>query len=151
MVPKNISTAFQVHFYCFDKKKLTLIVQETNRYSEDFIHAIRNWQPMTGEGTLCCPWSYDTYAEAHSEELLSYRCSSKTLNLTYRFDLVKALIPTHRPQIPSPAAPRWLHVNPPPGTLFGKHIIEKIPHTGKKAKPQRKCAVRTVQMKKKMK
>jgi hypothetical protein len=45
----------------------------------------------------------------------------KDTNLTYRLDLVKALILTHRPQIPSPAGPGRPSVNPPPGRLIGKH------------------------------
>jgi predicted nucleic acid binding AN1-type Zn finger protein len=40
-------------------------------------------------------------------------------------------------------------INPPPGRLIGKHLIEKIPPNGKKAKPQRKCAICTIQRKRK--
>jgi hypothetical protein len=53
-----------------------------------------------------------------------------------RLDKVKALILTHRPQFPSPAGPRWSSVNCLPTRLRDKHFIEKIPSTGKKAKPQ---------------
>jgi hypothetical protein len=54
----------------------------------------------------------------------------------YRLVKVKALILTHRPQIPSPAGLRWSSVNCLPTRLRDNHLIEKIPSTGKKAKPQ---------------
>jgi hypothetical protein len=75
-----------------------------------------------------------------------YNTKSKTLHLTYQLDLVKSLILTHMPQIPSPAGPRQPSVNPPPGRLTGISLSKFLP-LAKKAKPQRKCAFCTVQKK----
>jgi hypothetical protein len=61
---------------------------------------------------------------------------------------VKAVILTHRPRIPSHAGHGQPSINPPPGRLIGKHFIDKIPSTGKKAKPQRRCLVCKIQKKK---
>jgi hypothetical protein len=76
-----------------------------------------------------------------------YNTKSKTFNLTYRLDLVKVLILTHRPQIPSPVELRWLSINPSPGRLRGKHFTGNISDTSIKAKFQRKYAVFTFQKK----
>jgi hypothetical protein len=74
-------------------------------------------------------------------------CNSrnKTHHLTYRLELIKALIFTYKPQVASPAGPVRLSVNHPPERLFVRHFIEKIPATEgrgeKKEKNQKCCAV----------
>jgi hypothetical protein len=65
---------------------------------------------------------------------------NKMHHVIYRLDLIKALMLTHKPQVGSPAGPGRPLINPPPERLFGMHLIENIPATGKKAKPQR-CAI----------
>jgi hypothetical protein len=70
-----------------------------------------------------------------------YNSRNKTHHLTYRLDLIQALLLTHKPQVASPAGPGRPPINPPSERIFGRHFIEMIPATGKKAKPQRCCAV----------
>jgi hypothetical protein len=66
------------------------------------------------------------------------------LHLTYRLELVKSLLLIYRPQVPNPVGRGRPTTNPQPERLTGRHFIEKIP-TGKKAKPQRRCKVCTIQ------
>ena len=70
-----------------------------------------------------------------------YNTKQTVMNLDFRLDLVKALILTYRPQIPSSARPGRPSINQPPARLIERHFIEKIPPTGSKYRPQRKCAV----------
>jgi hypothetical protein len=66
-----------------------------------------------------------------------YNSRNKMHYLTYCLELIKAL--TRRPQVVLDL--KNCQKNPPPETLFGRYFIEKIPATGKKAKPGTRCAV----------
>ncbi|XP_046402046.1 piggyBac transposable element-derived protein 4-like [Ischnura elegans] len=63
-------------------------------------------------------------------------------HLFFRISLVKALFSANRPQLGTPTLGRP-SINPPPRRLVERHFIERIPATGKKAKPQRRCVVCT--------
>ncbi|KAG8237490.1 hypothetical protein J437_LFUL017035 [Ladona fulva] len=63
-------------------------------------------------------------------------------HLIFRIGLVKAIINANRQQLGSPTA-RRLSINTPPWCLVERLFIERIPVSGKQAKPQRRCVVCT--------
>jgi hypothetical protein len=66
--------------------------------------------------------------------------NQKLDHLSFRLVFIKGLIESHRPAVPRPV---YGHpsTKPPPKRLTEWHFLEKIPATGKKAKPQKWCVV----------
>jgi hypothetical protein len=70
-------------------------------------------------------------------ELLNKKCQSAYLPAeNIAIDESLTLL-TYRPHVPNPVGRGRSSTNPQPERLTGRHFIEKIPPTGKKAKPQR--------------
>ncbi|KAJ4432660.1 hypothetical protein ANN_21283 [Periplaneta americana] len=67
--------------------------------------------------------------------------TNRTNRLSLRLDLIKGLILTFRPEVPSPQSAGRPSINPVPKRLLERHYIEKIPSRGKKSKPQKRCTV----------
>jgi hypothetical protein len=62
--------------------------------------------------------------------------------LKFRISLAQGLVEKYGPRVPRPVHGRP-SVVPPPKRLTERHFLERIPATGKKAKPQRRCVVCT--------
>ena len=61
-------------------------------------------------------------------------------HLTFRLKLITSIFETYGRAVKSRKHGRP-SVNPPPARLTKRHFIEKIPASGKKAKPQKTCVV----------
>ncbi|XP_021941441.1 piggyBac transposable element-derived protein 4-like [Zootermopsis nevadensis] len=75
--------------------------------------------------------------------MVMYRCvpQNKTLDtLRFRILLAQGLVEKHGPGVPRPSSGRP-SLDPPPKRLSERHFQERIPATGKKAKPQKRCVV----------
>jgi hypothetical protein len=77
--------------------------------------------------------------------MVIYRCLPNNKNidsLTFRLSLAQDLVEKH-----STGVPRSVHggpsTEPPPKRLTERHFLERIPATGKKARPRRKYVVCT--------
>lgn len=68
------------------------------------------------------------------------KANHKCDHLTFRLALVKELLETFQMEAPKPTHGRP-STEPQPARLAGRHFIEKIPPTGKKSRPQRRCVV----------
>jgi hypothetical protein len=74
--------------------------------------------------------------------MVIYRCHPNKKNidtLKFRLSLAQGLVEKHgsgvRPVYGRPS------IEPPPKRLMERHFLERIPATGKKAKPQKRCVV----------
>jgi hypothetical protein len=73
--------------------------------------------------------------------LTVYNSENYTCNhLTFRLQLITALFERYGQGVQSHQVGRP-SINPPPQRLTEWHFIEKIPATGRKAKPQKRCVV----------
>jgi hypothetical protein len=72
--------------------------------------------------------------------LLSVKKINLSHHLSYRLDLVKALVLKNKPQIPASDVERS-SINPLPKQLLERHFTEKIPPTGHKPNCQKGCVV----------
>jgi hypothetical protein len=66
--------------------------------------------------------------------------NNSTDHLTFRHQLITSHFERFGKTVHSHKQGRPL-INPPPARLTERHFIEKIPPTGKKAKPQKRCVV----------
>jgi hypothetical protein len=66
--------------------------------------------------------------------------NNSTEHLTFRLQLITSLFEKFGRTVHSRKQGRP-SINPPPARLTERHFIEKIPPTGKKAKPQKRCVV----------
>jgi hypothetical protein len=78
-----------------------------------------------------------------NNSMIIYRCLPDNKNmdtLKFRLTLAQGLVEKYGPSVPRPVYGRP-SVEPPPKRLTERHFLERIPATGKKAKPQRRCVV----------
>jgi hypothetical protein len=74
--------------------------------------------------------------------MVIYRCHPNKKNidtLKFRLSLAQGLVEKHGSGVPRPVYGRP-SIEPPPKRLT-EHFLERIPATGKKAKPQKRCVV----------